>query len=401
MALTDTRIRNAKAKDSPYKLTDGGGLHLEVRPTGAKLWRLRYRLAGRENVYALGQYPSISLAEARAQRDAAKTLIKQGIHPSHHRKLERLRQETDSRNSFKAVAMEWLQQNEVRWAATTLRQRRSVLEREVYPHIGSLPVRQVTPAHVLDILKRVRKDAPTMATVAKQAIGGVYRLAITTLRAQTDPTAPLRNYLAGHQQQHRAAPRAADVPGFFKALDDETLHVEIGFKLLFLTLLRTSEAVEARWEEIDWDKKLWTVPAERMKMRRPHRIPLPDQAVALLTRLHAVNGHRAHLFTNQRDARRPASDAFLRRALPRLIDPGRFTVHGIRAFGSSSLNEMGWRPDVIEAQLAHADRNAVRAAYNRTDYLDERREMMDAWAIYLDSLRSGSEVLPMRRGKAA
>ncbi len=403
MPLTDTRIRQAKPKDKAYKLSDGAGLHLEVRPTGAKLWRLRYRLAGKENVFAIGRYPEVNLKEARSDRDAAKKVIKEGVHPAHKRKLDRIRQTGDHANTFRAVADEWLERNAEGWTARTYKQRQKALENDVFPFIGSLPVRQVTPAHVLDIVRRVEKRAPTMAVIVNQFIGAICRYAVVTLRADIDPTAPIRGSLKPLQTQHSKPLNATELPAFLRAVDDYPGQFgnKTALQIMLLTLVRTTELIEARWGEFDLEQMLWTIPAERMKGRTVHRIPLSHQAVDLLRRLHGVSGHREYLFPNRSDSKRPASQGVLWKAVVSLGYKGKFSPHGIRATGSTMLNEMGFRADVIERQLAHTERNKVRASYNQADYLDERRMMMQTWADFIDAQADGGNVTIGKFGKSS
>jgi integrase len=401
MSLTDTRIRQAKPKDRPYKLTDGGGLHLEVRPTGAKLWRLRYRLAGKENVYAIGRYPEVDLRAARAERDAAKRTIKEGIHPSHKRKLDRIQQTSDHANTFAAVANEWLGLNEEKWTARTYKQRERALEADVYPFIGSLPIRQITPAHVLDIVQRVERRAPTMAVIVNQSIAAICKRAIVTLRADTDPTAAIQGALKPRTTQHYEPLSEAELPEFLQAVEDYPGQFgnKTALQLMLLTLTRTVELIGARWNEFDLEQKSWTIPAERMKSRKEHRVPMSDQAINLLKKLHGVSGHREFLFPNRSDPRRPASRGVLWKAIASLGYKGKFTVHGIRATGSTFLNEMGFRADVIERQLAHAEPNKARASYNQADYLEERRLMMQTWADFLDAQSDGTNVIVGKFGE--
>ena len=402
MPLTDTRIRQAKPKDKPYKISDGAGLHLEVRPTGAKLWRLRYRLAGKENVFAIGRYPEVDLKGARSARDAAKKTIKEGVHPAHKRKLDRIRQTGDHANTFRAVADEWLERNAEGWTDRTYKQRQKALENDVFPFIGSLPVRQVTPAHVLDIVQRIEKRAPTMAVIVNQFIGAICRYAVVTLRADIDPTAPIRGSLKPLQTQHSKPLNATELPAFLNALDNYPGQFgnKTALQIMLLTLVRTIELIEAKWNEFNLEQRLWTIPAERMKSGEAHRVPLSDQAIELLNNLHGVSGHREFLFPNRSDPRRPASRGVLWKAVASLGYEGKFSPHGIRATGSTMLNEMGFRADVIERQLAHAERNKVRASYNQADYLDERRQMMQTWADFIDAQADGGNVTIGNFGKS-
>jgi len=397
--LTDTRIRNAKAKEKPYRLSDGLGLHLEVRPTGSKLWRLRYRLNGKENLYAIGDYPFVTLEEAREERDTARKLVKKGINPSRHRRIERIRKANEGSTTFSAVAKEWLERQADRWTERTLTQRHNALARHVYPEIGSLPVKDVSPALVLPIIQRIERQAPSMAVLVNQTIGAICRFAVSTLRADTDPTQPLRGSLKPRQIQHHRPIPKDELPVFLKAVDEYSGYIpnKIALHLLLLTLARSTEVLGAKWSEFDLAEKTWTVPAERMKMRDPHRIPLPPQAVELLEALRPFTGHREHLFPNRADPRRPVSAGVLWKAFQTMGYGGKYSPHSIRATGSTILNDMRYRPEVVERQLAHAERNKSRAAYNRADYLEERRNMMQAWADYLNQLTAGANVVLMRK----
>jgi len=401
MPLTDTRVRNSGPKEKPYKLTDGGGLYLEVKPTGSKLWRLRYRLVGKENLFAIGPYPEVGLAEARAERDRAKKLIKDGVHPSHQRKLDNVRKRHAHANTFEAVAQEWLERNKDKWTHKTYQQRERALSDDVYPHIGALPIRQVTPAVVLDIIQRVEKRAPTMAVIVNQAIGAISRYAVATLRADSDPTQPLRGALKPYQTEHHKPLARAEIPAFLEALERYPGYYsnKSALRLMFLTLLRSTEILGSKWSEIDLEAAKWVIPAERMKMRTAHTVPLSRQAVDEIRRLHVVTGHGEYLFPNRSNFKRPVSKGVLWKMVASMGYEGKFSPHGIRATGSTILNEMGYRPDVIEHQLAHKERNKVRASYNRAEYLDERRIMMQAWADYLDSLAEGANVVPLHRVK--
>jgi len=387
--LNNTQIRNAKAQNKPVKLTDGEGLYLLVTSQGSKHWRLRYRLAGKENVFAIGTYPVIGLKEAREDRTAAKKLIAKGIHPAHNRKLEKIRKSHEHANSFEAVAKEWLLNQADSWTDRTIQQRKSILKRDVYPEIGTLPIKQVTPAHVLAILKKVESRAPSIAVIANQLIGSISRYAVSTLRAEIDPTNPLRGSLKQIQTQHKKPLTPEEIPGFMSALENYPGYFsnKIALKLVMLTLARSVEMLHARWDEFDLDSATWIVPAERMKKRQQHTVPLSRQAVDLLKTLQPLTGKSEYLFPNRSNLTRPVSIGVLWKMVARMGYQGRFSPHGIRATGSTILNEQGFRADVIERQLAHTERNKVRASYNQAEYLKERRAMMQEWADYLDSLQ--------------
>ncbi len=395
LKLNNTQILNAKALKTPYKLTDGEGLYLLVTPQGSKHWRLRYRLAGKENVFAIGTYPVIGLGEAREKRTAAKKLIAKGIHPAHERKLENIRQTHEHANSFEAVAEEWLANQSDSWTPRTLQQRKSILQRDIYPEIGSLPIRQVTPASVLAILKKVENRAPSIAVIANQLIGSISRYAVATLRADSDPTSPLHGSLKQIRTQHKEPLTPEEIPDFMTALENYSGYFsnKIALKILMLTLVRTVELLHARWDEFDLDAATWIVPAERMKKRQQHTVPLSSQAVDLLKTLQSLTGKSEYLFPNRSNLSRPVSMGVLWKMVARMGYKGRFAPHGIRATGSTILNEQGFRPDVIERQLDHTERNKTRASYNQAEYLEERRVMMQRWADYLDSLVHGTNVV--------
>lgn len=397
--LTDASLRNAKPKVKPYKITAGGGLYLEVSPSGSKLWRWKYRLAGKENRYAIGAYPAVPLTEARKLQEEARKLVKAGMHPSHQKQLKRLNQATENANTFKAVAQEWLAANAEHWTPRTRLQRERALEADVYPYIGSLPVRQVTPAHVLDIVKRIEKRAPSMALIVNQAIGSICRLAVVTLRADTDPTNPIRGAIRPQKTRHHRPLTADEIPKLMSAIEASASYYpnKVALKLMLLTLARTMEIIGARWEEFDLDKGIWTVPASRMKMREDHLIPLPSQAIDLIRKLHVITGHHDHLFSNRDQPSRPASRGVLWKAIARMGFDELFSPHGIRSTGSTMLNGMGYRSDLIEKQLAHEERDKSRASYNRATYIEERRQMMQCWADYIDALCVGTNVVPLRR----
>ena len=398
--LTDAALRAAKPLDKPFKIAAGGGLYLEVMPSGSKLWRWKYRLAGKENRYAIGAYPAVSLAEARKIQEEARVLVKSGMHPSHQKQLKRINQATEHANTFEAVALEWIRANAPDWTTKTRLQRERALAADVFPYIGNLPVRQVTPAHVLDIIKRVEKRAPAMAVIVNQSIGAICRLAVATLRADIDPTHPLRGALKPPRTKHHRPLKPEELPKLMAAIDESASYFpnKIALKLMLLTLSRTTEIVGARWEEFDLDEGLWVIPAARMKMREDHLIPLPSQAVNLIKSLSAVTGGREHLFPNRNHPSKPASKGVLWKAVQHMGFDERFSPHGVRATGSTLLNGMGFRADLIEKQLAHEERNKSRASYNRATYIEERRTMMQHWADYLDGLAKG-KVLAGKFGK--
>lgn len=392
MPLTDAKVRNAKPAEKPLKLTDGGGLYLEVRPTGAKLWRLRYRIDGKENVFAIGSYPEFGLADARSEREKTRPLIRQGIHPSHNRQAERLAISAANANTFEAVAREWIKKKAPGWTPYYLRQVERFMAADVFPFVGRLPIRNVSAAHLLEILDRIEaRGASTVALLVRQWSSAVFRYAVATLRADADPAAALKGAIHRPKVQHHKPLSREQVVDFSRALEQYGGYrtTVIALRLMLLTFVRTVELRKAEWSEFDLDRAEWRIPAERMKMRKPHIVPQSRQAVDLLRELHTHTGGRRLLFPNYRRPNECMTATTLNRALERMGFNGKdsigFSAHGFRATASTMLNEMGYRSDVIERQLAHAERNKVRASYNQAEYLEERRQMMQAWADEVDA----------------
>jgi integrase len=411
MSLTDAKIRNTKPGEKPIRLPDGGWLYLEIRPSGAKLWRFRYRIAGKENIYAIGEYFSdkrtghVSLDDARKERDRARSLVKEGIHPAHHRQAGRLATHAENANTFEAVAREWIAKKTPGWTAYYLRQVKRFLEADVFPYVGNLPIRNVTAAHLLEIVRRVEgRGAETVALLVRQWASAIFRYAVATLRADTDPAAALKGAIHRPKVEHHKPLSRNQISDFAKALEGYAGYrtTVIALRLMLLTFVRTVELRGAQWSEIDFDRAEWRIPAERMKMREPHIVPLSRQAVELLRELHTFTGGRGMLFPNYRNPKTCMTATTLNRALERLGFNGKdsigFSAHGFRATASTILNESGFRPDVIERQLAHAERNKVRASYNQAEYLEERRAMMQQWADLTDEMsKDKSNVTPIMR----
>ena len=395
MPLTDARIRTTKPGVKPVKLADGGGLYLEMRPSGKKLWRYRYRIADKENLFAIGEYPEISLAEARAEHDKARSLVKQGVHPSHNRKAERLSTQLANANTFAAVANEWISKKAGRWTPYYRRQVENFLGADVLPYVGKLPIRNVTAAHLLEIIRRIEeRGASTVALLVRQWSSAIFRYAVATLRADGDPAAALRGAIHRPKVEHRKPLTKGQIKDFSSALEKYGGYrtTVIALRLLLLTFVRTGELRKALWSEFDFDAAEWRIPAERMKMREPHIVPLSRQAVILLKELQTHTGGTGLLFPNYRRPKDCMTATTLNRALERMGFNGKdsigFSAHGFRATASTLLNEKGYRSDVIERQLAHAERDKVRASYNHAEYMDERKAMMQEWADLIDLLSS-------------
>jgi integrase len=417
--LTAAKINSTKPDVKPRKLTDSGGLYCEVRPSGAKLWRYRYRIASKENVFALGEYVKepdgetdaerrarishgrLTLLEARTERDKCRGLVKQGIHPAHNRQATRAMQVADNANTFEAVAREWISQRRAKWSGYYLRQVERFMAADIFPYIGMLPIRSVRAGHLLEIVQRVEKrGAANVAILLRQWSSAIFRYAVATLRADADPAASLKGAIHRPKVQHHKSLTRADLPEFLKALDTFRGYrtTAIALRLALLTFVRPGELRAAQWSEFDLDRAEWRIPAERMKMREPHIVPLSTQATELLRELHALTGGQRWLFPNYRRPKTCMTGTTLNRALERMKYGGKFSAHGFRATASTILNEMSFRPDVIERQLAHAERNKVRASYNHAEYLPERQEMMQAWASLLGEMaKPQSKVTPIKR----
>jgi len=399
-ALTDTAVKNAKRKSKAYKISDGGGLYLLVSPTGAKLWRYKYRINGKEGTFAIGGYPAIALAKARELHADSRELVRQGVHPLHHRKLEELKKISDAGNTFKAIANEWLSKNKNRWSRNYHRQIEKFMVSDVYPYVGALPVKQVTSAHVLQIMKNAEaRGAETIALLVRQWCSAIFRYAVANLQSDADPAAALKGAISRPKVKHSTPLSPKEIPAFMEALGKYGGYrtTIIAVELLLLTFVRTIELRKAEWQEIDLESKVWRIPASRMKMKTEHIVPLSDQAIALLKELKEWSGSRNYLFPNYRDPSTCMTATTVNRALERIGYAGKFSAHGFRSTASTLLHEQGHKPEVIERQLAHAERNSVKAAYNHAQYLAERTAMMQHWADYVDSRRAGANVVPLRQ----
>lgn len=397
--LNDIRIRQAKPRERDYKLTDYDGLHLLVRPTGAKLWRFAYRFARKQKQLALGAYPTVTLAEARERRDAARKLLANGIDPGLQRRLEKIAAAAGG-NTFREVAEELLEkQAREGKAEATLSKNRWLLE-PAFQTFGARPVGEITAPELLYALRTFEQrgryeSAKRMRTVA----GMVFRYAIATGRASRDISLDLRGALTTPPVKHRAAvTKPSEVGALLRAIDSYTGQptTRMALQLSALFFVRPGELRHARWREFDLSEAVWRIPAETMKMDRPHRVPLARQAIEIIREVSKITGAGEFLFPAITSVRRPMSENTLNAALRRLgYGKEEVSVHGLRTTASTLLNEMGrWNPDAIERQLAHQEQNEIRHAYmHAAEFWEERVQMMQAWADYLDQLRSGAEIV--------
>jgi len=389
--LTQFAVTNAKPKAKPYKLTDGLGLHLLTLPAGTKLWRFRYRFNGKENTLGFGAFPEVPLADARTQRDEARRLLAKGLDPSQHKKAEKIAAAVAASNTFGAIAVERLKKSEDEGAAlATLKKNKWLLDDLASP-LANRPITEITPAEVLMLLQKIeRTGRRETAHRLREVIGSVFRLAIVTMRAETDPTAPLKGALLRPQVTHRAAITEEKALGALWANLAEydgwpTLRAAIQF--LALTMTRPIETRLMRKPEVDLQKAVWSIPAGRMKMRLPHEVPLSRQALAVLEGVWDLTGGEL-VFPSIRSTLKPLSENAMNSALRRMgYTKAEMTAHGFRSSASTILNERGFNPDVIEAALAHQDENEVRRAYNRAQFWPQRVELLQAWADLLDEFQ--------------
>jgi integrase len=389
MPLSDTAIRKAKPQAKPFKLADGGGLYLLVQPSGSKWWRYKYRFAGKEKLLALGSYPETSLMEARERHLQARKLLAAGNDPGEAKRTAKQLISLKGESTFESIAREWHEQSRNQWSKIYADDVTKRLENHIFPRLGHRPLTEITTLDVLDVLRVIETSgALDMAQRLMQVCGQVFRYAITTGRADRNPVTDLRGALKTPVRKHHAYLKADELPEYLEKLEtyDGGVETKLALKFLLLTFVRTIELRGAEWPEINFDKAEWRIPAERMKMKDLHIVPLSKQAMAILAELKKHTGNRKHLFPNQHNPVKVMSENTILFALYRMGYHSKATGHGFRATASTILNEHGFHSDVIERQLAHVERNKVRAAYNHAEYLPERRKMMQWWADYIDGV---------------
>jgi integrase len=402
MPLTDATIRNAQAVPGKTpKLSDGGGLQVWITGSGSKLWYLAYRFGGKQRKLAIGPYPRIGLKEARQRRDDAKRQIEAGVDPSLQKRLDRLSAVSEQAATFEVISSELLGKKRREAKADRTISKLEWLFSLATPALGQRPIAGITAPEILQVLRGVEtRGKLETAKRLRAVIGEVFRYAVATGRAESDPTTSLRGALTTPVVRHRAAIVAPKAFGaLLRSIDgyEGMPEVRIALQLLALTFVRPGELRSAVWAEINLDDAVWTIPAEKMKMRRPHCVPLAKQSIEWLRALHKLTGHRDLLFPGAWDHQKPLSENTLNAALRRLgFAQDEMSSHGFRAAASSMLNESGkWNADAIEAQLAHIEGNSVRRAYARAEFWEERVKLMTFWADKLDELRRGGEVIPM------
>lgn len=401
-SLTDTACRNAKPTEDgkPKKYTDGGGLYLLVSSTG-KYWRYNYRFNGKRKTLAIGLYPDISLKDARGLHEDARQLLAKGVDPSNHKRVEKITHAAREENTFEAVALEWYGRFSVNWSDTHKERVISRFRDDVFPWIGKRPIAEIDPPEILLLLRRIEsRGALYTAHKVKQFCGQVFRYAVSTGRAVRDPTPDLKGALPPTQSESFATiTDPVQVGELMRAMHGYSgdFVTCCALKLLPLVFVRPGNLRAAEWSEFNLDAGVWEIPADKMKGRRPHRIPLAPQAVAILQDLYPLTGRWRYVFPGIRSKQRPMSENTVNAALRRLgYTTDDMTGHGFRHMASTLLHEMGFDSRVVETQLAHRDGNEVRGIYNRAEYWGDRVAMMQAWADYLDSLRMGAAIIPIK-----
>jgi integrase len=398
--LTATEVKQAKPAEKATKLTDGGGMYLLVHPKGAKYWRHDYRFSGKRKTLALGVYPEVSLKEAREKHQDARKQLRNGIDPGNERKVEKLTRHLAAAESFEAVAREWFNQIMPDKSKSYRERTGRILEKDLYPYLGNCPIASITAPELLATLRRIEdRGANDIAHRAKQTAGQIFRYAVATGRAERDPSGDLKGALKPRRKKkhHAAVTDPAEVGRLLVAMEGfrGTLVVKMALLLSPLLFQRPGEIRGMEWVEINWEAKRWEIPAEKMKMKQPHIVPLSNQALNLLRELERLTGRGRYVFPSARGASRCLSENGVRVALRTLgYDNDTMTPHGFRAMARTLLDEvLGYRVDWIEHQLAHAVRDPNGRAYNRTAHLEGRTEMMQAWADYLDRLQSEEKVI--------
>jgi integrase len=401
MSLTATAIKNAKPGKRLRRLYDDRGLYVEISPSGGRWWRFAFRFGGKRKLISLGVFPDVSLQSARKRRDDVRELLANGIDPSDDRKAAKREKAIKDANSFEAVAREWYARQSHRWVASHASDVKRRLEADLFPEIGSTSISELTAPGLLAAVRKIEhRGAHDLAHRVLQVCGQVLRYGIATGRCERDLSRDLRGALTPHKTRNQAAVTPDELPALLRAIDG---YAELGDKitalalrLLALLFVRTGELINATWDEIDLNGAIWIVPAHRMKMKTQHVVPLSRQAVETLRELRSIGGGSRYVFPGRNIDKQISNNTMLF-ALYRLGYKGKMTGHGFRAVASTILNESGFRADVIERQLAHAERNEIRGAYNRAEYLLDRIAMMQQWADMLDALRQGAQVIPLQR----
>lgn len=396
MNLTDLKCKTAKPQKNPRKISDGGGMYLEVMPNGSKYWRLKYRMKvngkPKEKRLSIGVYPQVSLKQARERREEAKRLLSEGKDPSIEKQKRQLLVEQNNSCTFKAVALDWYNNRKDMWKPRYAAEVITRLENDIFPQIGNYPITEIEPPLLLVVIRSIEKrGAYELAKRQLQKCGEIFRFAIAEGKAIRDPSRDISEALKPVKQTHFAALDIEELPEFLRALNSN--HARLyestrnALKLIMLTFVRTSELINARWEEIDLEKRVWVIPAERMKMNREHIVPLSRQAIEILKMQCELSGHRDLVFPSSVKPRKAMSNNTILGAIKRLGYKGRMTGHGFRALAMSAIKqELGYRHEVVDRQLAHVPKNKIDRAYDRAMFLEDRKVMMQEWADYIDRM---------------
>ncbi len=408
MALSDIKCRTAKPKQKPYKLADSAGLYLEVTPHGSKLWRLKYRYAGKEKRLALGAYPEISLAEAREGRDKARKLLAAGQDPSFVKQEERRLREISMANTFEALAREWHERNQAKWSENHAKTVMRRFEMDLFPVIGNIPLKDITTPRLASAINSITKrGAHEMARRSLQYCQAVFSYAKVLGKVDTNPAdIKSSDVLISQKTKHHAALSAQELPDFLSKLHRndgrQFRQTQLAIQLLMLTFVRPGELAEAKWKDLDFKKNLWTIPGEQMKMGKDHIVPLSKQSLQILEELKNHSGNRDYVFPSQRNPRNPMSNNTIRVALINMGYKEMQTAHGFRAVARTILREeLNYDSEFIEKQLSHKTRAPHGEAYDRTTFLPQRTEMMQSWADHLDKLAMQGKVVSPKFGNSA
>ncbi|HBQ3124907.1 MULTISPECIES: tyrosine-type recombinase/integrase [Klebsiella] len=396
MKLTARQVDTSRPKDKPYKLSDGGGLYLLVNPNGSRYWRLKYRIAGKEKLLALGVYPDITLAEARQKRADAKKVLAAGGDPGQEKQEEKQAKEQAVANSFEHLAMEWHSHKSTSWSEGYAEHLLMYLKKDIFPFIGQKAITDISQVEMLNVLRKMeQRGVLDKLKKTRQACRQIFTYAIITGRAEHNPVSDLAGALKSPKQQHYPHLLVDQIPDFLRALSEYSgsTITRNATRLLMLTGLRTIELRTSEWVDIDFDKGVWNIPAERMKMRRPHLVPLSIQVRELLEEIHQLTGRGKYVFPGRNDAGKPMSEASINQVIKRIGYDGKATGHGFRHTMSTILHEQGYNTAWIETQLAHVDKNSIRGTYNHAQYLDGRREMLQWYADYMAALENSENVV--------
>ncbi|MBG0576000.1 tyrosine-type recombinase/integrase [Enterobacter ludwigii] len=391
MKLTAIEIKAAKPKEKAYKLSDGGGMYLEVFPNGTKSWRMKYRFGGKEKRVVFGVYPTVTLAEARTKRDEAKKLLALGGDPGQEKQNQKQSQAMSRANNFERIALEWHKHKSQNWSAGYSNDILEYLKKDIFPFIGAKAITEIKPAEMLNTLRKMEeRGVLDKLKKTRQACRQIFTYAVITGRAENNPVVDLAGALKAPKQKHFPHLTAEQIPAFMSALNaySGSSITQNATRLLMLTGLRTIELRSSTWDDIDFERCLWNIPEERMKKRRPHVVPFSMQTKKILLEVRQLTGRGKYVFPGRNDAARPMSEASINQVIKRIGYGGKVTGHGFRHTMSTMLHEQGYNSAWIEMQLAHVDKNSIRGTYNHALYLDGRREMLQWYADKIDEFQN-------------